>query len=197
MFPWKVNEDMSQSNMSLEEYVKNRYSASKSHLEHCTALMTTQMTGAKCERNNADGCTYVNLVWEIYSNLIALLNVQGDAKDFIDELKVDMNDVVNYIDNFESRVETLDTAVTSIKHSMVSNLIKSVDTFKSRMYCNYMADSYDEIYEYLCIDMLPALVMISLMMLLTGLFLIPLNICIILLAKRLNVTVQTTPNNKV
>ena len=52
--------------------------------------------------------------------------------------------------------------------------------------------SYDVMYDYLCIDMLPALVMIALMIFLAGLFLIPLNLCILLLAKRLSVTVQPT-----
>ncbi|GLD98268.1 hypothetical protein PINS_up006965 [Pythium insidiosum] len=114
-----------------------------------------------------------------------LTRVKQDSGAFITDLHTNMTKVTTYVDDFKVKTRALDTSINTIKTKLESSLIKYVDQFEHAMYCTFIADGYFQIYESLCGDLMPAFTMISFMLFLAGVFLIPVNICLIIAVKRL------------
>lgn len=175
--PWEANSEADPST-SAEVYIRARYS-DPSTTSNCDAIVPLQ-----CHRGQ-DPCTYEEFVYEIYSNITTLLQVERDSVTFVTDMKTSMAGVSSYIGEFKSNMTNFNDRVTVIKDDLTSSLIKNVDDFKGAMYCTFIGDQFEVFYEHLCVDLLPALLMIALMVFLMGMFLIPVNICIIILSKRL------------
>lgn len=188
--PWISNND-DDTGVSPEEYIRQRYGAAGGiHVEHCI------VPGIACHRGQ-NPCTFEEHVWEIYSNVSDLVSVGSDGAIFVDDMKNNMSNVVSTIDNFKVNLTEFDATISDIKVSVLENLVSSVEEFKGNMYCSFVAENFEVLYTHMCVDMMPSLVMISFMILIMGIFLIPVNICLIILSKRLGVARKTRDTLKI
>jgi hypothetical protein len=114
-----------------------------------------------------------------------LQNISVSSVEFVDKMKNSMNDLTDYISTFKSNITDLSTNLNLIGDDLSVTLIADVNEIKGQMYCTFVADSYADLTKQLCEYMMPAFLMISLFLFLMGIFLIPVIICLIILAKRL------------
>lgn len=175
--PWSANGNVHTSDVGLE-YIKDRY---KTFNSLCPATGPTNPY--QCE--TANPCTFSEFVGEVYQKGSTLVAIKVDAAKFVVELKKNMTTVTDYTTMFKTNTEDLNDKVDVIKDDLQSSLIKYVGDFEKAMYCTFIMDGFFEIYNALCGDLMPAFTMISLMLFLAGVFLLPVNICLIIALKRL------------
>lgn len=178
--PWTVNGD-THTNVSQtgKEYILSHYSTFDSDCASGTGKTF------ECMQSNTANCTYSVFLGEAYRNASNLALVKQDSATFITELHTNMTGVTNYTSEFKSNITELTTNITDIQTSLEASLFKYVGEFEDAMYCTFIADGYYTLYNALCGDLMPAIIMISLMLFLAGVFLIPVNICLIIACKRL------------
>lgn len=177
--PWTVNTDPhTNASQTGKEYIVSHYST------YDTNCPSTQSLPLVCEPTTTT-CTYSVFLGEFYRNVSNLALVNQDSATFITELHTNMTGVTNYTSEFKSNITGLTTNITDIQTSLEASLFKYVGEFEDAMYCTFIADGFYTLYNALCGDLMPAITMISLMLFLAGVFLIPVNICLIIACKRL------------
>jgi hypothetical protein len=85
----------------------------------------------------------------------------------------------------KGNVTNLDVEITALQTNLRVGLENYITSFEDNMYCLFVSERFDELYMNVCGHVMPSFTMISLMLFLLGLFLIPMNICLILLSKKL------------
>ncbi|RLN71390.1 hypothetical protein BBJ28_00015753 [Nothophytophthora sp. Chile5] len=130
-------------------------------------------------------CAFSDFMTELFGGLYDMASVKNGVTVFVDELHHNITGVTNYTDAFKENTTRMNDGVNDIKSDLQSSLISYVDDFENTMYCTFIADGFWNIYKALCGDLMPALTMIALMLFLAGIFLIPVNICLIIAVKRL------------
>ncbi|GAB9469139.1 hypothetical protein Gpo141_00006427 [Globisporangium polare] len=175
--PWSANDGVHTTDVGLT-YIKDRYTPFNNN---CPA--TGSANPYKCQMANP--CAFSDFVGEIYQQGSALEAIKVDSANFVVELKKNMTTVTDYTTMFKTKTTDLNNKVNAIKNDLQSSLIKYVDDFENAMYCTFISDGFFEIYNALCGDLMPAFTMISLMLFLAGIFLLPVNICLIIALKRL------------
>lgn len=174
--PWSANDNLHTTDVGLT-YIKDRYKA------YDTACPPTSTNPYACK--TANPCTFSDFVGEVYQNGSTLVAIKVDSAKFVAELKKNMTTVTDYTTMFKTKTADLNNKVNAIKDDLQTSLIKYVGEFEKAMYCTFIMDSFFEIYNALCGDLMPAFTMISLMLFLAGVFLLPVNICLIIALKRL------------
>lgn len=182
--PWTANGEPS-LDRAPEAYLRNRYSASGPNAAILTGCETSQPF--ECSQDQTP-CNFEEFVIEIWVNVSSLVQIEIDAAAFLVDMKANMTGVMDEVDDFKVNITNLDGAIVNIQTSLTSNLFKYADDFKEAMYCNFIGEGFSKITFAMCNDMMPALLMISLMIFLMGIFLIPVNITLIILCKRLKAT---------
>ncbi|OWZ19776.1 hypothetical protein PHMEG_0005916 [Phytophthora megakarya] len=142
--------------------------------------IATQLTGA-----TGANCKFSDFMREQFDLLVQSANVKNDIDDFVTELHSSCDSVTTSTNTFESKTKQLNTDIDEIKTNLDSSLIKDVGDFEDAMYCTFIADGFWQLYGALCSDLMPAITMIALMLFLCGIFLIPVNVCLIIGVKRL------------
>jgi hypothetical protein len=135
--------------------------------------------------DHANPCAFSVFMGESFGPLVEMGTVKKDVKDFVAELKASALDVKTSTATFELNTKTLDAGIKDIKTKLDSSLVEYVADFEEAMYCTFIADGFWGIYDALCGDLMPSITMIALMLFLCGVFLIPVNVCLIIGVKRL------------
>lgn len=177
--PWTANGEQ-QNGKTPEQYIEDRYSAMDTD---CDYASNPNAKAFKCKDDT--GCTYSKAVKEVYLNLRSIVLIERDSGAFIDDLHANMTGVMTYTDDFKTKISDFDGKISNIKTDLEGSLLKNVDDFEAAMYCTFISDGFFDIYDALCGDLMPSFTMISLMIFLAGVFLIPVNICLIIAVKRL------------
>jgi hypothetical protein len=134
-----------------------------------------------------DTCPFSLRVGQEYLESSSLYTVKVTSESFVEKLRADVFALVTFSVSFAAKITDMVAAVLAVKAQLEASLIKDVDEFEDVMYCTFAADGYAEIFDALCGDVVPSLTMLSLLLYLAGFFLIPVNVCLIILAKRLRV----------
>lgn len=175
--PWVANDGLHTTEVGLT-YIKERY---KDFSTVCPS--TGSANPYRCD--TAGSCTFDVFIGEVYQKASTLVAVTVDSAKFVAELQKNMTTVTDYTSMFKKKTKDLNNKVNEIKDDLESSLIKYVGDFEKAMYCTFIMDGFFEIYNALCGDLMPALTMISLMLFLAGVFLLPVNVCLIIALKRL------------
>ncbi|POM63248.1 hypothetical protein PHPALM_27467, partial [Phytophthora palmivora] len=122
---------------------------------------------------------------EQFSLLYQSVEVKKDIDDFVTDLHTSCDSVTTSTTIFETKTKKLNSDIDTIKTNLDSSLIEYVGDFEVAMYCTFIADGFWKIYKALCSDLMPAITMIALMLFFCGIFLIPVNVCLIIGVKRL------------
>jgi hypothetical protein len=177
--PWDANSESATSNATL--YIMNRYDDTKSGLTKCADNSVAKPF--VCSQSS--GCNFQKFVTEVWTNTSTMIQVEEDSGTFVTDMKTNMTNIMDYVAVFKANITNMDTNITTIQNDLSSNLIKYVGDFKGAMYCAFVGENFDEMFDVLCGMMMPSLTMISLMVFIMGIFLIPVNITLIILCKRL------------
>ncbi|RHY82154.1 hypothetical protein DYB35_006376 [Aphanomyces astaci] len=174
--PWTANSDPAPApSQPPDGYMQNRYNVKNAQ---CDSLPMRCMA-------TAPTCHYSDFVTEIWRNASTLKTIERDAAVFVTGMTTSMNSLVGYIDTFKSNVTTLTTTLSGIGDDLGSSLIADVNLIKARMRCAFVADTYTQLSDEFCVNMVPSFLMISLFLFLMGIFLIPVIITLIIMVKRL------------
>lgn len=177
--PWTVNGDThSNASQTGKDYILSHYAP---YDTNCASGLGRNFL---CKPSTAS-CTFSVYLGEAYRNASSLALVKQDSATFITQLHTNMTGVTNYTTEFKNNITELTTNITAIQISLEASLFKYVGEFEDAMYCTFIADGFYSLYNALCGDLMPAITMISLMLFLAGVFLIPVNICLIIACKRL------------
>ncbi|RHY35480.1 hypothetical protein DYB32_000053 [Aphanomyces invadans] len=84
-----------------------------------------------------------------------------------------------------TNVTTLVASLDNVGDTLQSSLVQDVTAFKASMNCTFVATNYANLHDALCGELTPAMLMVALCLFLSGCCLIPVNVCLILLVKRL------------
>ncbi|ETW04153.1 hypothetical protein H310_04507 [Aphanomyces invadans] len=172
--PWTANSDAAPSTTA-ETYMQTRYTPKNAQ---CNSRPM------QCMASSAT-CHYSDFVTEIWRNASTLRIIQRDAAVFVTNMTTSMNNLVGYVDTFKDNVTSLTMTLTGIGNDLGSSLIADVNLIKARMRCAFVADTYKQLTDEFCVNMVPSFLMISLFLFLMGIFLIPVIITLIIMVKRL------------
>ncbi|KAG9404758.1 hypothetical protein AC1031_004963 [Aphanomyces cochlioides] len=173
--PWLANSQQQTSGQTGEQYMKSRYST---YNTACNNLPT------RCSPS-ATTCQYSDFVTEMWKNVSTLRSIQLDAASFVTNMTTNMTNLVTYVNGWKSNIRGLANNISAIGTSLGGTLIKDVNSIKSLMTCEYVATTYNSIDNEFCVNMVPSFLMIALFLFLMGIFLIPVIITLIIMAKRL------------
>ncbi|KAG7399188.1 hypothetical protein PHYBOEH_009546 [Phytophthora boehmeriae] len=153
----------------------------------CTGTGSASVNGLPftCRKTPSTGCTFSYFMGESFEVLVDMAGVKSGMSTFISELHTNVTDVNTFTSTFKGNISSLNTAINVIKNDLQSSLIAYVSEFEDAMRCNFLELGYNQIYKALCGDLMPSLTMIALMLFLAGIFLIPVNVCLIIGVKRL------------
>lgn len=139
----------------------------------------------ECTVADANTCTFSVFMGEQFQMLVAMVDAKADVDTYVTTLQGRVTAIQTSTDTFEEDTKGFNDNINGIKADLNSNLIKYVKEFEEAMYCTFIADGFWTIYNALCGDLMPSITMIALMLFLCGIFLIPVNICLIIGVKRL------------
>lgn len=174
--PWQANGEIAPAGNNATLYMLNRYTPFNSG---CSVLGPF-----KCGASQTT-CAFADFVGEAWKNLSTIRQIQLDADSFVTSMKTNMTSVTTFIGQFKTNTTTLNTKIKNVMGSLTDGLLKEIGNFKESMYCTFVSDNFGLIMVSMCADLIPALTMIALATFLMGLFLIAVNICLIILSKRL------------
>lgn len=181
--PWTANGNTRGSAATAADYMAARYAAFD---QDCVTpgdgedFMCTDADGS-----NPTACMFSAFIRQQYTRASTLVAIKTDARAFVTELKTNMTTVTDTTTAFKTKTRAMNDKVNAIKSDLESSIIKYVGDFEKAMYCTFIMDGFFQIYDALCGDLMPAFTMISLMLFLAGVFLIPVNVCLIIALKRL------------
>ncbi|TYZ68768.1 hypothetical protein PybrP1_001873 [[Pythium] brassicae (nom. inval.)] len=181
--PWTANSETKGASATAADYMASRYA-------RYDQLCVTPGDGVDFACTNADGtnptpCAFSAFVRQTYTRTSTLVAIKTDAGAFVAELKRNMTVVTDTTTTFKTKTRDMNNKVNAIKSDLQTSIIKYVDDFEKAMYCTFIMDGFFQIYHALCGDLMPAFTMISLMLFLAGVFLFPVNVCLIIALKRL------------
>ncbi|GMF26629.1 unnamed protein product [Phytophthora fragariaefolia] len=134
---------------------------------------------------NPNSCSFSIFMGEQFQVLVAMVDAKAGIDTYVTTLQGKVAGIKTSTDTFEDDTKALNTNINKIKDDLNSNLIQYVKDFEGAMYCTFIADGFWNIYDALCGSLMPSITMIALMLFLCGIFLIPVNICLIIGVKRL------------
>ncbi|EEY65323.1 cleavage induced hypothetical protein [Phytophthora infestans T30-4] len=134
---------------------------------------------------NANPCTFSTFMKESYAVIFPVATLKYSMENYKAQLANDVSDVTATSDTFETNTKKLNSDINGIKTDLDASLIEYVGDFEEAMYCTFIANGFWVIYDSLCGDLMPSITMIALMLFLCGIFLIPVNVCLIIGVKRL------------
>ncbi|EQC31604.1 hypothetical protein SDRG_10772 [Saprolegnia diclina VS20] len=175
--PWSANSD-TQPNETPEHYMTTKYSPAT--VGACPAPPT-----GTCVTSSNTPCLYQDYIVQLWQNVTTLQTIALQSTQFVADMKTNMTNLQTYIGTFKTNVSTLSDTMNDISSSLQNTLIKDVNTIKSEAYCTFVATTYFALTEQLCGYMTPSFLMIALFLFLMGVFLIPINITLIIMVKRL------------
>ncbi|KAG7386052.1 hypothetical protein PHYPSEUDO_000720 [Phytophthora pseudosyringae] len=179
--PWL---DVNPASTSMDDavtYIKKRYDP-----QNIKCAGTTSDYGKAFECSDKSiTCTFSLYMGEIFDSLVQMAVVKKDIAGFVTDLKDNADSIQTSTATFETKTKQLDSDINVIKNDLDSSLIEYVGDFEAAMYCTFIADGFWTIYHALCGDLMPSITMIALMLFLCGIFLIPVNVCLIIGVKRL------------
>ncbi|ETW04154.1 hypothetical protein H310_04508 [Aphanomyces invadans] len=175
--PWVANgEALHAHNVSsAAAYIASRYAPYRSA---CASTVTTT-----CARSAP--CAYDEFVTELYTNTSTVVSISTDADAFVAKMHQSMTRLQNYTGAFKTNVTTLVASLDNVGDTLQSSLVQDVTAFKASMNCTFVATNYANLHDALCDELTPAMLMVALCLFLSGCCLIPVNVCLILLVKRL------------
>ncbi|KAG6954032.1 hypothetical protein JG687_00012050 [Phytophthora cactorum] len=182
--PWEANGDTKPSSGSEADYIENYYNA----YTLCTnngANPDSTTTGMAYECMSKSSCSFSAFMKERYTVLFPLATLKAGMENFKAQLSKDVSEITATSGTFETNTKKLNSDINGIKDDLDAHLIEYVGDFEDAMYCTFIADGFWIIYDSLCGDLMPSITMIALMLFLCGLFLIPVNVCLIIGVKRL------------
>ncbi|KAG6583273.1 Betaine aldehyde dehydrogenase [Phytophthora cinnamomi] len=135
--------------------------------------------------SHSNPCLFSEFMGEQFQALFDLATFKKSMDDYVAGLKSDVAGIKTTTDTFETDTKGLNDNINNIKDDLNASLIKDVIEFEDAMYCTFIADGFWTIYNALCGDLMPSITMIALMLFLCGIFLIPVNVCLIIGVKRL------------
>ncbi|RHY00439.1 hypothetical protein DYB36_001221 [Aphanomyces astaci] len=185
--PWEANgEGATNDGMSPASYIAARYAP---YRRACAATVVTT-----CARNTP--CSYDQFVTELFTNTSTVLTISSDAVAFVSTMHGSMQQLQNYTRTFKVSVNNVTGLVASLDavgHTLQTSLVADVTAFKASMNCSFVATTYGS-------DLTPAMLMVALCLVLSGICMIPVNISLILLVKRLRagarLSSDVSPSNK-
>ncbi|ETI37117.1 hypothetical protein F441_16697 [Phytophthora nicotianae CJ01A1] len=182
--PWEANGDPKPSG-SAEDYIENYY---KTYDTMCTNNDPNNNLPAKGKAyacTSSSQCLFSAFMKERYTVIFPLATLKSGMESFKTQLSTDVSEITATSDTFETNTKKLNSDINGIKDDLDAHLIEYVGDFEDAMYCTFIADGFWTIYDSLCGDLMPSITMIALMLFLCGIFLIPVNICLIIGVKRL------------
>ncbi|KDO23806.1 hypothetical protein SPRG_11238 [Saprolegnia parasitica CBS 223.65] len=177
--PWAANSDPQQPNQTPENYMNSKYSPTT-----VGALCPAPPPGT-CYTSSNTPCLYQGYIVQLWQNVTTLQTISLQSTQFIADMRTNMTNLQTYIGTFKSNVSTLSNTMNNISTTLQSTLIKDVNTIKGEAYCTFIGATYFELTEQLCGYMTPSFLMIALFLFLIGVFLVPINVTLILMVKRL------------
>ncbi|KAG1698006.1 hypothetical protein DVH05_015490 [Phytophthora capsici] len=172
------------------------YSASQTATEYIESFYASNWD-ILCDKNTGDGaaysctsvasndCKFSVFMREQFHLLFNMATVKKGMTDFITKLSASALDVDASTSDFETKTKKLNSDIDVIKKDLNTHLIGYVEDFEESMYCTFIATGFWKVYKALCGDLMPSITMIALMLFLCGIFLIPVNVCLIIGVKRL------------
>ncbi|GMF24839.1 unnamed protein product [Phytophthora lilii] len=185
LHPWLANGDTQTGSETAEQYIKNYYSGDDSTCTNNDASAPSPADGELFVCADSSSCTFSQSMAEQMAVITPLATLKQNMADFLAGLRDDMKDITDTTDDFETKTRNLNDGIDDIKTDLQSSLIEYVSEFEEAMYCTFIADGFWNIYDALCGDLMPSITMIALMLLICGIFLIPVNVCLIIGVKRL------------
>ncbi|KAF0689755.1 Aste57867_18823 [Aphanomyces stellatus] len=173
--PWKDN-GTPLAPPNAVTYIKDRYTPFDNS---CNAV-----AGLHC-MPTVPQCHFSNFVDEIWHNVSAFSKVQSQSGQFITDMTTSMSSLQTYVTTWKANITRLTNTLTGIGDDLKGSLINDVDLIESRMTCAFVGDVYNELSNEFCGNMVPSFLMISIFLFLMGVFLIPVNITLIIMVKRL------------
>ncbi|KAG6957249.1 hypothetical protein JG688_00011052 [Phytophthora aleatoria] len=183
--PWEANGDTKPSSGSEADYIENYYNAYDAPCTNNGANPDSTTTGMAYECMSKSSCSFSAFMKERYTVLFPLATLKAGVENFKAQLSKDVGEITATSGTFETNTKKLNADINGIKDDLDAHLIEYVGDFEDAMYCTFIADGFWIIYDSLCGDLMPSITMIALMLFLCGLFLIPVNVCLIIGVKRL------------
>jgi hypothetical protein len=178
--PWVDNGDVSSATPL--EYIIARYEA---YNDACPGLPDLDYGKPFACANHPNPCEFSEFMGEQFSVLVNIAEIKSSVYVFVDQLQQNVTQVFEFTHEFKRNITGLLGRIETIKDNLENSLIKYVGDFERAMYCTFIADGFFDLYDAVCAHMAPSITMIGLMLLAVGLFLIPVNICLIIGVKRL------------
>ncbi|KAE8878326.1 hypothetical protein PF005_g7433 [Phytophthora fragariae] len=176
--PWVDNGDAPSSDAVT--YITTRYAGDNGN---CAGTDADHGQSFTCSK--ADPCTFSAFMGEEFAKLVAMVDATAAVDAYVTTLKSRVAAIKTSTNTFEDDTKGFNDNINGIKADLNGNLIKYVKDFEDAMYCTFIADGFWTIYNALCGDLMPSITMIALMLFLCGVFLIPVNVCLIIGVKRL------------
>ncbi|KAG3145803.1 hypothetical protein PI126_g13586 [Phytophthora idaei] len=183
--PWEANGDTKPSSGSEADYIENYYNAYDAQCTNNGANPDSTTTGMAYECMSKSSCSFSAFMKERYTVLFPQATLKAGMENFKAQLSKDVSEITATSGTFETNTKKLNSDINGIKDDLDAHLIEYVGDFEDAMYCTFIADGFWIIYDSLCGDLMPSITMIALMLFLCGLFLIPVNVCLIIGVKRL------------
>ncbi|KAF0689756.1 Aste57867_18824 [Aphanomyces stellatus] len=174
--PWLANGDADPHVSNPASYVALRY------LPWRAACAAVVPRGA-CAHNAP--CTYDAFVVELYTNTSALVNVTTDAAAFVASIQASVAAMQATTASLEANVTALARTVDTTSASLQVALQTEMQAFQTALNCSFVANDFTTLHDALCDDLTPTLALVSLCLFLAGVAMLPINIALILLVKRL------------
>ncbi|GMF24840.1 unnamed protein product [Phytophthora lilii] len=178
--PWVDNDESSAESPVM--YITTRYEGYDSN---CAGIPNSDHGKPFVCTNHQNPCAFSEFMGEQFGVLVNIANIKSSIFNFVDQLQRNVTDVVEFTHEFKTNITNLLGRIEHIKENLESSLIKYVNDFENAMYCNFIADGFFNIYDAICVHMMPSITMVGLMLLAVGILLIPVNICLIIGVKRL------------
>ncbi|OQR99150.1 hypothetical protein ACHHYP_07238 [Achlya hypogyna] len=176
--PWTANNDPMVNGVSPKDYMTAKYQPG-------VVGVCPDAPASVCTNSNGQPCTFDEFIVDLWLNVTTLQTISLQATQFINDMQTNITNLDNYVDNFKTNVTDLTTTLDGIATTLKNTLIKDVDTIEAQMYCTFVATTYFSLTEQLCSYMTPSFLMIALFLFIMGVFLIPINITLIIMVKRL------------
>ncbi|KAF4139606.1 hypothetical protein GN958_ATG11091 [Phytophthora infestans] len=184
--PWEANSQPKPGSGTEADYIESYYLTYNSVCTNNDPSNSVPATGkAYVCTTNANPCTFSTFMKESYAVIFPVATLKYSMENYKAQLANDVSDVTATSDTFETNTKKLNSDINGIKTDLDASLIEYVGDFEEAMYCTFIANGFWVIYDSLCGDLMPSITMIALMLFLCGIFLIPVNVCLIIGVKRL------------
>lgn len=183
--PWLANNQPKPVSGSEADYIENYYKTYDTTCTNNDPNNNVPNNGKAYACASSSQCSFSAFMRERYTVIFPLASLKASMETYKAGLTTDVSGITATSDTFETKTKKLNSDIDVIKVHLDSSLIEYVGDFEKAMYCTFIADGFWSIYDALCGELMPSITMIALMLFLCGLFLIPVNVCLIIGVKRL------------